>query len=303
MVSDTVFMKKSSSSDILPSILIIVINWNGKKLILDCLESLEKQDYPREKYQILVVDNGSSDGSQAAIKKKYSDIDVLQNSTNLGYVKAVNQGIQHGLELNVDFMWILNNDVLARHDALRRLVEVGRQEQGAGVLAPVIYSATEPEKVENAGYRINYWTGRLKKLRLEIDVFPSKTINVRDVDSNMGCANLIKTSVFQQIGLFNPIYEIYFEETDFNVRARKGGYRVVVVRDAKVVHKTASTMNRHLLRRALLLLRNLCIFELYHAKPLQLLVFFPYFLFVHIPSFLVRGGFFAYKLKRQDDPI
>lgn len=290
--------KRAKHLDILPSVLIIVVNWNGKDYVLECLESLIRQNYPQEKYKIFIIDNASNDGSQTAIRERYSNIILLENSKNLGYVKAVNQGIEHGLQSNVSYMWILNNDVVVHKEALIRLIEIGEEEENSGVLAPIVYSRTDPERIENCGYKINHWTGQLKKLRPHVDIFQSHNSRIRDVDSNMGCANLIKADVFREIGLFNPIYNVYFEETDFNVRAGKNGYRVILVREAKVWHRTAATMNQFLLRRAYLLLRNLLIFEFLNAKLYQLLFFIPYYFLIHIPYFLIYGYFHTRKIKK-----
>ncbi|MFC1658836.1 glycosyltransferase family 2 protein, partial [Candidatus Omnitrophota bacterium] len=96
-----------------------------------------------------------------------------------------------------------------------------------------------------------------------------------------------------RIGLYRKIYELYFEETDFNVRAKQAGFRVVVVKQARVWHKKASTMDRLILRRAYLLLRNLFIFELLNAKIRHLLVFIPYYFLIHLPYFLIRGSVYT----------
>ena len=99
------------------------------------------------------------------------------------------------------------------------------------------------------------------------------------------------------VGNFQAIYNLYFEETDFNVRAKKKGFRVVVVKDAKVWHKTASTMNKFILRRAYLLLRNLFLFELFNAQLKHLLVFIPYYFVIHLPYFLFYGSIYGLKIK------
>ena len=132
------------------------------------------------------------------------------------------------------------------------------------------------------------------------DVFCSPNEKIANVDSVLGCSNLIRTSVFKKVGLFQTIYELYFEETDFNVRARQKGFRVVVVKDAKVWHKNASTMNKFIFRRAYLLLRNLFLFELLNAKLKHLSVFIPYYFLVHIPYFLIHGCLYGIKVKLRN---
>lgn len=281
----------------LPTVLIVIINWEGKDDLLECLASIRRLSYPKTNYKVLVVDNGSNDGSQAAISKNYPDVCLLQNKENIGYVKAANQGIEYGLNQRVDYVWILNNDVVLKEDSLQKLIEVGQQAENIGVIAPIIYSYDNREEIDNVGYKINFWIGKLKKLKYGRDIFENCEDKITDVDSILGCSNLIRTSVFKKVGSFQTIYKLYFEETDFNVRARQNGFRVVVVKDAKVWHKNASTMNRFIFRRAYLLLRNLFIFELLNARLKHLLVFIPYYFLIHFPYFLIYGSVYGLKVK------
>jgi GT2 family glycosyltransferase len=282
----------------LPTVLIVVINWNGKRDLQDCLSSIEKLQYPKEQYKILVIDNGSVDGSRAAVETSFPHVEFVTNLRNIGYVRAVNQGIRHGLQHGFNYIWIFNNDVVIDGGALELLVREGECDDRIGVLGPVVYSFNRPEEAPHVGYKIDFWTGQLKRLRYGLDVFREMDSRCQDVDSMIGCSNLIKASVFKRIGLMRALYELYFEETDFNVRAARAGFRVVVVRDARVRHKDAATMNRHLFRRAYLLLRNLLVFEILNARIPQLLVFIPYYLIVHIPYFLVRGTIYGLSVKR-----
>lgn len=280
-----------------PAVLAVIVNWNGKEDVLECVESLLKVDYPKEKLRILVVDNGSTDGSQTAISTAHPDVTLLTNIKNLGYVCAVNQGLKQALEWHVEYVWICNNDIVVHADALAQLVGIGQSDPKIGVVAPVIYSYTTPRTVENVGYKINFWTGRLKKLKYREDIFSDPRSLMCDVDSNLGCSNIIKTSLIRTIGMFRPIYQIYFEETDYNVRVKRSGSRVVVAREAKVWHKRAATMDKFIFRRAYLLLRNLFIFEILNAKLKHLIVFIPYYLFIHIPYFLIHGSLYGAKVK------
>jgi GT2 family glycosyltransferase len=291
---------ESKDSLIWPFVLAVIINWNGKDDVLECLKSMKKVNYPRDRFKILVVDNGSTDGSPTAITKTYPDISLKKNTNNLGYVHAVNQGVTQGLAWNADYIWICNNDIVVDKGALTHLVETGQGDAQIGVVAPIVYSYKNPLTIDNIGYKINFWIGKLKKLKYEEDIFLDTQSQISDVDSNLGCSNIIKTSLFQKIGMFRPIYRIYFEETDFNVRARRSGFRVVVARKAKVWHKTAATMDKFLFRRAYFLLRNLLIFEILNARIKHLLVFIPYFIFIHIPHFLISGAFYGTKVKQTN---
>ncbi|WP_455244196.1 glycosyltransferase family 2 protein [Petrachloros mirabilis] len=281
----------------LPSVVAVIVNWNGKEHLLECLASIEALDYPDSKLKIVLVDNASRDGSQQAVTSLYPHCVLLENKKNLGYARAVNQGIQYGLASAARYLWIFNNDVVVFPDTLRELVNAGQSDDSIGVIAPAIYSYNDPDRVTNVGYSIDFWTGRMKRLRSSRDVFVNQEDTACDVDSVLGCSSLIKASVFDRIGLFRPIYNVYFEETDFNVRARRANFRVVIMKNAKVLHKDAATMDCYLLRRAWLLLRNLFLFECLNARRIQLLVFLPYYFLVHLPQFVVRGSFYALRVK------
>ncbi len=125
---EKILRNDSVRSTSLPVVLIVIINWDGKDDLLECLASIRKLSYPKTNYKVLVVDNGSNDGSQTAISENYPDVCLLQNKRNIGYVKAVNQGIEYGLNQKTDYIWIFNNDVVVQEDSLDRLTEIGQQD-------------------------------------------------------------------------------------------------------------------------------------------------------------------------------
>ncbi len=283
----------SNHSASLPMVLAVVVTWNGKDDLLECLASIKKLNYPKGNYKVLVIDNGSDDGTPKALAAVYPEMRLFRNDKNFGYVYAVNRGIAYGSEHGFDYIWIFNNDVVVDGNSLKILVETGQTDEKIGVIAPVIYSYKTPVIVENAGYKINLWIGRLKKLKYGHDIFRNDNEKYAVVDSQLGCSTLIKGAVFKTIGNFRAIYNLYFEETDFYTRAREKGFLVVVVRDAKVRHKLASTMNKFILRRAYLLLRNLFFFELLNAQWKHLAVFIPYYFLIHVPYFLIYGSIYG----------
>ena len=287
----------TAAADRWPSVQVVVVNWNGRDDLERCLASLAAQDYPAQQLKILVVDNASTDDSREVCQALCPLATWVGNPTNVGYTRAVNQGIAQGLEHRARYLWVLNNDVVLPPDTLRRLVDVGQAQADVGVICPVVYQLDDPGRIVNVGYDVDLWTGRLRKRRMERDIFTDSRHEHADVDSVLGCSNLIKTEVVEWIGRFREIYGLYFEDTDFNVRARAGGYRVVVVRQARVLHRGSSTMNRFILLRAWLLLRNLLLFEWYNAGPVRLAVFLPYFALVHLPWFLLRGCIYAAQVK------
>ena len=273
------------------------MNWNGKEQLLECLASIRGLNFPKEDCKVLVIDNNSKDASCEAVSSLYPASVILRNKRNIGYVKAVNQGIDYGLKDGSDYIWILNNDVAVESNSLTRLVEIGEEDERTGVVCPLICSYDKPKVIDNAGYAIDFWTGRLKKLKYGKDIFNDEKKVAEDVDSVLGCSNLIKSSVFRKIGGLRNIYELYFEETDFNVRAKKNNFRVVIAKNALVWHRNAATMNGFLLRRSYLFLRNLFVFELLNAKIINLLVFIPYYFFIHLPMFIIYSTAYGLNIK------
>ncbi len=292
--------KKETNSDkriFSPSVLIAIVNWNGKDVLVECLHSINNSDYPKDKYSIVVVDNGSTDNSRPAVLELFPEVKLIENKVNLGYVKAVNQGLEFGLSQNVDYIWVFNNDVVVAKDTLRKLVDVGEQNEGFGVIAPVIYTYENPDEIYNIGYKMNFWTGFLIKRKYGRDIFRNPEDKIAKVDTILGCSNLIKSDTIRKVGYFRPIYELYFEEADFNARVWKNGFQVIAVREAKVWHRNAATMDKFIFRRAYLLLRNHFIYELYNANILQIILFIPFYIIIHTPFFLGRGVSYFIKAK------
>lgn len=264
-----------------PFIAAIVVNWNGRDLTLRLLRSLREINY--ENFYVIVVDNGSSDGSGDAFRSAFPDIEIIELDMNYGYSEGINKGIKRAEELNADFYWVFNNDVVVKRDTLSKLLEAMNSDPKIGIAGPIVRDFSTG-KVAHAGYRINMWFGWMKEIGMPLSYTPY------EVDSAFGCSNLIRSDVVKDMGMFDRDYNVYFDETDFNTRARRKGWKVVVVPGAEVLHEESATMNKRLIRKAWLLLRNLLLFEIKNAKDYQLLFFLFYYFIVHLPYFFLRGS-------------
>ena len=287
----------TNESELMPFVTIVIINWNGKDHVLKCLDSVSKLNYPEERYRVLVIDNCSTDTSQELIKESFPQYQMIINPRNYGCAEAENQGIRFSMEMGDDFVWLLNNDVILHENSLMHLIQTSRLDNNIAVLGPAIYSFDRPYIEDNIGYTVNFWTGRFKNLAKTYKKEEKKTIRILDVDSVQGCAILIRMSAIQKIGLYHSAYEAYFEESEFNIRAQRMGFRVVTVRDAIIWHKKSASYNQIILRRAYLLLRNLLIFQWRNAPQKKMIVFVPYFLGIHLPYFIIRGSLYTLKHK------
>jgi len=141
----------------MPSVTIIVLNWNGGQDTLACLESLAQLDYPE--FGVLVVDNGSTDGSLQAVQERFPEIPIIETGENLGYAGGSNVGLRWALDHGADYALLLNNDTVVAPDFLRLLVEAVGADPRIGIAGPTICYYDRPEVIWSAGgeHRLASW--------------------------------------------------------------------------------------------------------------------------------------------------
>lgn len=217
----------------LPHVAIIILNWNGRDDTLACLKSLSRLNYPA--HFVIVVDNGSSDGSARAIQLAFPHVTVIEAGCNLGYVGGNNLGLEHARARGAHYALLLNNDTEVASDFLRLLVEAAT-EPAVGIVGPIIYYQAQPRVIWSAGGAIDWKRGRTCMIG-EGEEDRGQFSATRPVDFVTGCALLIKMSVVERIGPLDPRFFAYYEETEWCVRAARAGYKVMHVPRAKVWHK------------------------------------------------------------------
>lgn len=219
-----------------PLVCIVILSWNSRDDILECLRSLQGLDYPN--YRIVLVDNGSTDDTVTTVRAQFPHVQIIENGQNFGYAEGNNVGIRYALENNADYIFILNDDTVVAPDAVSLLVETGEQNPTIGMLGASVVSYFNRSK-EFLGARIDWCHGMTYQI-------PYSITGMGDADHVAGCALMIKSQVARQIGLLDPAYFCYFEETDWGVRCQKAGYRVVTVFQSKVYHKGTPDNIRHI---------------------------------------------------------
>jgi len=218
-----------------PRVVIIVLNWNGLSDTLECLESLAGLDYPA--YEVVVVDNGSTDGSLDAIRERFTGVTLVENGENLGFTGGNNVGLRRALEQGADYALLLNNDTAVAPDFVRLLVRAAEADAGIGIAGPTIYYYDQPETVWSAGGGIDWRRGKTWMVGLGTCDVGQLGASLREVDFVSGCALLVKRAVLDRIGLLDDRFFAYYEETEWCVRASRAGFRIVHVPGAKVWHK------------------------------------------------------------------
>jgi GT2 family glycosyltransferase len=221
------------------SIYTVLLNWNGKEDTLACLASLAKTEYLR--HTVVVVDNGSTDGSQDRIRGTFPDVVLIQNERNLGFTGGNNVGIEYGLAHGADFVYLLNNDTVVDPRMFDELLKVAHQYPHAGILGAKIYYFDQPRLIWFAGGKWTperAWFRHVGKDEQEND---RDWEQIRETDYACGCAMFVRAEVFRRIGLLDPRFFILWEECDFCYRAKRSGYPTMFVPQAKVWHKISST--------------------------------------------------------------
>jgi hypothetical protein len=223
----------------IPKVVVIVLTWNGKALTMACLESLEALEYANA--FVIVVDNASTDGTVEAVRKAYGErVAIVENPENLGFSRGNNAGIRRALDAGADFVLLLNNDTVVDPALVGRLVEVIAGSGEIGIVGPKIYYASPPDRIWFAGGEVFLSRGVSRHIGIrERDTGRYDTI--RDVDYVTGCALMARREVFDTNGYLDPVFAAYYEDTDFCMRARRSGFRVVYVPEGKVWHKISSS--------------------------------------------------------------
>lgn len=225
------------------TVAVIIVNWNGREDTLECLESLRGVDYPWRR--ALLVDNGSSDGTVAEVRERFPEVEVIETGGNIGFAAGNNAGIQRALDTGADAVLLLNNDTTVDPSFLTILTEALYRSPDIGAVNPTIYYYDEPNMIWSAGGLIDERTG-IACQRCCNEAASGHLGPELDVDYGVGAALLIRREAIEAAGLLDQRFFLYYEETDWCLRAGDAGFRVVYVPQAKVWHKVSrSTASAH----------------------------------------------------------
>ena len=217
-----------------PLVTVIILNLNSFDVTHDCLQSLRKIDYPN--YEIIVVDNGSVDGSGTRLAEADPHVRLIRNERNLGFAAGCNPAIRDALARGADYVLLLNNDTVVAPDFLSQMIAVAETDPSIAVLNPKIYYFDEPDRFNYAGGEHKVWRLFPKQIAFrEKDV--GQCDEIREVSFLSGCAMLIRTSALRSIGLFDEIFFHFFEDISWSLRAIRAGYKGVYVPKAVIWHK------------------------------------------------------------------
>lgn len=227
-----------------PTVSVIIVNWNGKNLLPDCLASLKDQTF--KDFEVIVVDNASTDGSDYGAHDGIESVIFLQN--NLGFAGGNNVGI---VESQSKYIALLNNDARADKNWLAWLVSAAEANPEIGMFASKILRKNG--KIDSAGCSvypdgIGVCRGRGKD--------PDQYNQSDYVAFPSGCAAFYRRDMLDQIGLFDERFFMYCEDTDLGLRAQRAGWKCVYVPEAEVIHLYSQSAGVHSFKKLFLVERN-----------------------------------------------
>ncbi len=258
------------------TITVVIPHYNGIEILDDCLKSLYANTF--KDFETLLIDNGSTDGSQDMVRQKYPQVTLVQNEENLGYAGGCNQGIRLA---RTEYVLLLNNDTVMPANFLQEMLATLRENEKAAMAQPKIlsiqdhhyydYSGAAGGEMDILGYP--FARGRI------FDTVEQDSGQYDEMEEQVfwtsGCALLLKKSVTEEIGLLDEDFFAHQEEIDLNWRAQLAGYENLVTTTTHIYHYTGYTLGHDNQRKMYLNHRNNLIMMLKNYSWSSLLLLFP----------------------------
>ena len=252
---------------------IIIVNWNGREFLPDCLGSLEQQSF--SPFETILVDNGSTDDSVLYVEACHPWVKVVRLAQNTGFAAGNNSGFSHA---SGDYIVTLNNDTEADPGWLEELVAVADSHPGAGMVGSRICAFGDRDRIDSLGVRIcrdgmsrgAYRNRRFSTLNLD---------KVEEILLPSACVALYRRAMLSETGFFDEDFFAYCEDTDLGLRGRLAGWGAVLARDAVVYHKYSCTAGAFSPMKLYLVKRN-HYWAILKSCPLPFLALVPFFTLV-----------------------
>ena len=282
-----VLQDASQSRSNAPLFSVIVLNWNGRHLLEECLSSIGSQTF--RDFETIVVDNGSTDGSVDWVKERWAEsVSTVALPSNLGFAGGNNAGIRLA---RGRYVILLNNDTAVEPGWLAALAEAVRRHPHAGMFTPKILNYYRRDEIDNTGHLI-YPDGMARgRHRLEKD--DGRFDEEGEVLSPSGCAGCYSRRMLDEIGLLDDAFFAYGEDVDLGLRGRWAGYKCFYVPAAVVYHKYSATTGTYSPQKAFLAERNR-LWLLFKNFPAVDILFSPFYTFLryslHLKGVLIGKG-------------
>lgn len=274
----------------IPLAVVVVINWNNPSDTLHCLSSLNELDYTN--YHVLVIDNGSDDDSLTLLTEATKDnpyFTFLATGDNLGFSGGVNYGVARALEMQADYIWLLNNDAEVAPDCLSSLIIAMEENPDVAIAGSKILLARERNTIWHAGATFAMYTGQPQHLGMGADINDPAYSSNKFVDYVTGSSLIIRKNSIETIGIMDDRFYLYYEEADLCYRARNHGLKILYVADSKLWHKVAASSTGYQVR-VYYEVRNRLLFTIKHKRS-QFLFVLKYLIFHEFLKPLMSGNY------------
>jgi GT2 family glycosyltransferase len=237
-----------------PKVSVVILNWNAKDILRECIKSVKESFYPI--HEVIVVDNASNDGSVAMIERDFGDVVIIENAANFGAPKGRNIGINRAIREDVKYVYTLDNDLIIEPRTISELVTLMENRPEVACAGSLIYYHDKPGVVFSAGQYIN-WTQNLVTTRGAGETDKGQLAECGEVDYVGTGAMLTRKNVFMQIGLLDVGFIGYgYEDTDFGLRVKRAGHKVVCYTRSKVWHRPFTGIGKYSFKKKYLEARN-----------------------------------------------
>ncbi|MDD2807034.1 MAG: glycosyltransferase family 2 protein [Patescibacteria group bacterium] len=275
-----------------PRVLIVVLVYNGADFLGDCFSSLNNINYPKENYDILAVDNLSTDNSVEYLKNNWATVKLIVNKINLGFAGGNNVGFRYGIENNYDYVYLLNQDTTVDPDFIKEAVLTATADEKIAAVQSKLLLHDHPELLNSSGNEINYlgfaFAGGYK--------LPDTITLDQEITYPSGACTLFKVKALSDVGLFNPDFFMYHEDTDLGWRFWISGYRIILAAKSKVFHKYEFSRS---IRKYYFMERNRYLVFFQNYRPLTMLLILPAFAAMNLAMFFYSfwAGWWREELK------
>jgi len=224
-------------------VIVLILSYNGKHLLVESISSYLVNDYPN--FEVVVIDNGSIDGTKEWVEQNYPEVFVLRTVKNLGYSGGFNFGLDYAFnQKNADYVLITNNDVKADSKVISELVKVAETDPMIGFVTGKVYYYDNPQVLQTTGYEITneeYWLfGHRGNQQEDKGLYN----NIEEIDFSDDIFMLVNRQVYIETKGYDLEFQFQSEQFDWQIRAKQKGYKIYYTPEAKIWHKESMTIGK-----------------------------------------------------------
>ena len=277
-----------------PKIHLIVLNWNDKELSRKCLSSIEKVSYSN--YEVLIVDNNSEDGSVEFFKQHFPNYDILSLKDNLKYAGGNNAAVDYLQPNEEDYLVFINNDTIVSSDFLDHLIDPFLNDPNCIITVPKILFAMDINKIWYAGGLVNMWKGTIDHIGIRNFDAPRYSF-MMETDYATGCCLCISYTDFEKLNYFDTTFNMYCEDVDLSIRAKKMNRKIVYSPKSIILHSVSQSLGENSLKKIRNKLSGQVKLFWKHASGLQIITLTFHWLLFYLPLGMLKLIYFKLKEK------